>query len=255
MTIINNTQTNLEINTDRIISNNENGIVSTNKKCWSFVPNKYLSKEEDIEDGLYYNKEDSPELKTNGRQDDFLINPNDIDSGYREKAQYKFGVKLKTNDIIETYDNAASISEEIDLGVFSYITLSSEEDKQNCSVEYYIINGNVETPILPEGITKVEKEKLFLNLPTRFIIDKSSVEPTLFEDNIQVERSFSELTSQDFEQHDYYLSYIPGGDNNKIIPTTEKIKIKIIIRKYNNDARCLIKNVTINKFGGALEWN
>ena len=75
------------------------------------------------------------------------------------------------------------------------------------------------------------------------------------EDNIQVERSFSELTSQDFEQHDYYLSYIPGGDNNKIIPTTEKIKIKIIIRKYNNDARCLIKNVTINKFGGALEWN
>ena len=46
MAIINNTQTNLEINTDRIVSNTDNGIVSTNKKCWSFIPSEYLSKTE-----------------------------------------------------------------------------------------------------------------------------------------------------------------------------------------------------------------
>ena len=255
MAIINNTQTNLEINTDRIVSNTDNGIVSTNKKCWSFIPSEYLSKTEEIEDGLYHNKEEVPELKINGRQDDYLINQSDINSGYREKAQYRFGIQISNLDIIESYDNAACISKTIDLGTFSYITLSVDEECINSVTEYYIINGNVETPILPEGRTKIEKEKLFLNLPTRFIIDKSMDQPILYEDNIQSERNMSDLTNSDYELHDYHLSYIPGGDATKVIPTTQQIKIKVIIRKYDNNAKCLIKNVTVNKFGGALEWN
>ena len=80
-------------------------------------------------------------------------------------------------------------------------------------------------------------------------------QPILYEDNIQSERNMSDLTNSDYELHDYHLSYIPGGDATKVIPTTQQIKIKVIIRKYDNNAKCLIKNVTVNKFGGALEWN
>lgn len=252
---INNTLKNTEIDNDRIVSNNESGIVSSNKKCWFFVPASNLSESQEYEDGLYYNTEDTVEIKEQSTPESLLINPNDPDSSYVKKARYKFGFQIASKKIIETYDEGAMVSKIINLGNFSYITLEVDQECQNCSVEYSIISATTETPILPYGIDKVDHEKLFCNLPTRFIINQSSVDPILYEDNIQSERNYTELSQDDYEKHNYYLTYVPGGENWQIIPSSKHIRVKIVIRKYDDNAKFKLNSAIINKFGGALEWN
>lgn len=254
-TTINNTLKNTEIDSDRIVSNNENGIVSSNKKCWFFVPASNLSETQEYENGLYYNTEDVVEVKEQSTPESFLINSNDPENNYIGKAQYKFGFKIVSKKIIETYNEGAMISKEINLGNFSYITLEVDQECQNCSVEYYIVSGTTETSILPYGTEEVDYEKLFYNFPTRFTINQSTKNPVLYEDNVQSERNYIDLSYDDYEKHNYFLSYIPGGDNTQIIPSSKYIKLKIIIRKYDDNAKFILNSAIINKFGGALEWN
>lgn len=253
--MIKNNLLNKEIDSSRIVSENNNGIIYTSKKSWYFVPNDQVTKEEQVEDGYFYNVENIANLDKKKSVDNYLNNPNEIEDVYVEKAQYKLCFEILDSYVLEPKKTSAIISKSINLNNFSYITLSVSEELEDVSVEYYIVSGNTETSILPENNIKIEKEKLFYNLPTRFVINQSEQAPILYENDIQIEREYTDLTFKDFESNDYYLTYIVGEDPYKIIPTTSNIKLKIIFRSRSSKAWAKIKNVVINKYGGTLEWN
>ena len=155
------------------------------------------------------------------------------------------------------YDYAAGvISDYIDLGQYNYITISdSNELSLDYSIEYSILDGSLEIPILPEDQTKTF-EKLFYNIDPRFVLidtpilyqyDKNSKTLT------KIERNYTELSFDDFSNYDYYIEYIPGGETHKYIPENNNIRIKIIYRNLT-DNNLYISSVVLKKYGGGPDW-
>ena len=102
-----------------------------------------------------------------------------------------------------------------------------------------MIDGFTETPILPKEITKIEHEKRFIGLPSRFngtdfIYYKNKKETD--KNDIAIDDSL------------YTVSYIPTEDSHYYTPSNPEIKIKIILRLYEKDAAApYVENVTIKQ--------
>lgn len=254
MTKLINKNTGQEIIADSVFAETESGVVVTNANCWKFVPDKQLDSQKELVNGEDYYAEAIPEPESAPREQNFH-NPSS-NSSFTEKAIYRFGLKNLTFCNRKYNKASAIISSDIDVSDASYITISvADEISYNSSVEYSILDGTMETPILPEDINRIEHEKVFFNLPTRFIIDSSSKEPVLYKNEIVTDKNYAELSFSDLESDEYAISYVPGGEVHQYIPENDTVKLKIVIRNYgDNFSPAVINNVIINKYGGGLAW-
>lgn len=148
------------------------------------------------------------------------------------------------------------MSKEIQLPTCDYITLSvntTPYNKTKVSLEYYIVEGTVETPILPIEETQITNESVFFNLPSRFIIDqtKSIVirkngKPT----NLKI-KDIQKLTSN---ISGYSIDYTPLENPHAYYPKGNSIKIKVIQRCQNDAVPASITSILINRIGGKNHW-
>lgn len=257
MTILINKDTGKEIDSSRMFSDTNKGIVVTNANCWKYIPKEKIEARPDIKNSDYYNEEKTGELLKAARAQDLSGIGSQIKDSYTEKARYMFGVKDLTFCDRKFARTSTAISSSIDVSDASYITISAmEEPCYNSSVEYYILDGSLETPILPEGIDYVENEKLFYNLTTRFIIDQANEEPKLYKNGSNTDDDYNTLTFEQLENDEYTISYKPGGEVHKYVPENDSIRIKLIIRNYTDIfSPAVISRLTINKYGGGLSWS
>ena len=254
--ILTNTNDNSVIDQKRIISNTDKGIVTSNKKCWYFVPKDKINEENEYEDGYYFTSDSQISKQKADSTAKFYTKENEVESNYTEKARYYFGIK--DIQLFNSQEKRVSgiISDYLNLNQnYAYISIYSiENNGQDYSVEYSILDGINEIPILPENITTAVKEKLFYNTSLRFNIN-TTTEPILYEDNIELNKSYLELSYEDFENHEYTLTYNTLGDNNKYIPANNNIKVKVIIRKIGDNFISPEISLGINKYGGEEAWN
>lgn len=246
------------INNDNIVKRSDKGLVISNKNCWKFIPKENLQTTDTYEDGYYYTAEDTAKLKKSVKTEPFIVNQNKIENSYVEKMYYYFGLKNLKLSTIQKNKTAGFVSKYIALTNFSYITISvNATSGSNAGIEYYIIDGIDEIPLLPENESRVVMEKLFYNIPTRFTVNNKNEEPVLYEDGKLSDKIYSELTSDDYENHEYALTYKPGEEYNKYTPQNDQIKVKIIFRGYDmeNYESIVINSIVINKYGGSVEWN
>lgn len=256
MSIIN-IKTNREIDESRIVSDNDKGIVYSNKKSWKYIPSQNIRRTVEYKDSYYYKKEELEDNKNKKEAAPLLLGNNDITDFYVNKAQYKFGVEFNTLSKINPYNESAIISEEINLNNFSYITISVEQELENVIVEYWLYyNGTRKEEIIPQNTSLLQKERLFNGVSTRFLRNETTEKPKIYEDKSLTEKSIHELTKEDFENHKYYIEYIPLNDYTKIIPKSSKIRLGLTIRILDDkDYICNIKNIVVNKYGGEIKWN
>lgn len=246
------------VDQSRITSENDKGIVITTRKSWQYIPKENITTSVSYDDGYYYNKENVPKLEKVIRTEAYNSSENPIETNYTEKARYRFGLKNVSFYNKKVNKVCGVISNYIYLNNYNYITLSVKETEgENAAVEYYILDGVSEIAILPEGQEKVIKEKLFYNMPTRFTVNQIYEAPILYEDGIESDRNYLELSLDDYENHEYTLTYIPGGDPYKYIPENPNIRVKVILRGYSdtNYTPIKIKGIVINKYGGDPDWN
>lgn len=136
----------------------------------------------------------------------------------------------------------------------SYIKLSVISNQDISNIEFYIIDGIKEYPILPIETERV-KEKLFYNLDTRFTIDKTK-EIIIYKNNEATSLSLDDINSLDFNSNVYTIEYTPAIQHQIYNPTQDNIKVKLIQRIYNdNDIPANIIAMTILKYGGSKIWN
>ena len=266
MAILTNNKNNTIIDSDRIVYESDKGIVVTNKKAWRYIPNENISSQEEYQDGYYYNQEGAAVLNKATRTEEYNLAENIINTNYIEKSSYIFGLASVELANVNIHDVSGITSDYIELGSYNYITISHSienvEDYTDYSVEYSILDGTIEFPIVPETENHVF-EKLFFNTSTRFSIDMVTDTPLLYQYNkldksisVVENKSYTELTVEDYNNYDYYLYYKPGGEYHKYIPENSNIRLKIILRNLNKDGTfCILKSVIINKYGGAVEWN
>lgn len=171
-------------------------------------------------------------------------------------VMYEFGIDNINVGYSTSYETCGYVSDEINIGNCSYIQLEVQATDGDTSLEYYIIDGVNETPILPLNETEIINEKIFQNLPTRFAVDtsktitikKNNEETSLTLDNIEKNMV---LDVSDV----YTINYTTKYESNKFFPTEKKIQVKIIHREYSFSV-CprIIKSIIIKKYGGDLPW-
>ena len=225
--IITNTKTGKTISDENLALDLGQGILVKNKECVKYIPETDLNREKIAEAGSYSNSDKVP-----------ILGSHEADSGsYTEKAIYKFGLENLEFQKVE-YDKAcAIISSPVDVSGAQYITLEvTEGQKYNSTAEYYILDETMnETAILPMGQNRIELEKLFYGLPTRFLIDSGKDEPILYEDGKPSSKNYMALEYDDYNEHEYCLSYYPYLEKAyRYVPCSGTVRVKIIIRNYTD---------------------
>lgn len=253
--LINNND-NSTIDNNRIVSDTDKGIVTSNKKCWYFVPKDKITEETQYDNGYYYTEDTITTRKKSVLSSSYYTDTNPVETSYTEKARYYFGLKDIKLFNSSKVNNSGIISGYIALSNLSYIIVNSvESGGENYSTEYYILDGLTEVSILPENQELAIKERLFYNTSLRFPVD-STVATTLYEDGVEISKNYLELTYDDYENHVYALTYKPSGDPYRYIPENTNVRVKIIIRCYNDESVSPnISGIVINKYGGKVEWN
>jgi hypothetical protein len=119
------------------------------------------------------------------------------------------------------------------------------------SIEFYIIDGALEIPILPINDTIVSNEKIFYGMKPRFSVDYNSP--------IEIKRNgvLTPLTIDNAIQLNdaiYTVSYTPLNPYN-CKPINSSVKIKIIERLYEENANApYVAKMRIRKYGGDTLW-
>lgn len=172
-----------------------------------------------------------------------------------DKFTYFFGIdKLQVKHMVAN-NTCCLISPEIYIGQLEqdeYIQLEADCITSDVnSIEFYIVDGAHEVPVLPIDDMTVSNEKIFYGMNTRFSIDYD--EPIeIKKDNVLITTSIeSAIQSNDAL---YTVSYMPIDPYN-YKPINSSIKIKVIQRLYqeNTDAPYVAK-MRIRRYGGDALW-
>lgn len=168
---------------------------------------------------------------------------------------YLFGLDNLELQHVSIDNQSCFISKEIKIDALNtneHIALDVIDSIERGSIEYYVIDGTESIPILPENCSSVIDEKIFYRLPLRFTYDPTKPIVIKRNGNI-VKMSLQEAINSNEDGITYTASYTPKENTvNKLL--NDKIKIKAIIRKYDDDYSSFIKNINIKKYGGGKLW-
>ena len=169
---------------------------------------------------------------------------------------YMFGLDSIVMKNIEQEKDSCFISEAINIGELSekeFIQLHVEEVLDDtATIEYSILDGNVDIPILPYGRKIIKNEKLFSALPLRFNQDYST-ETIIKKDGVITDITLDDAKLQMLSR--FSVDYFPQHKYN-YNPINSSIKIKATIRTYNKDSidKSYLKAIKIRKYGGDVPW-
>ena len=204
---------------------------------YQYTPNGNVEVSDVLESGRY-EEEDIPSFSKEALE------------ASKHGYKYNFGldaIKIQSRAI---YDECGYVSNPINIGKCSYIELSAIETG-DAPVEYTIIDGIKEVPILPLEKNKVVREKLLYQTMPRFTPNYEE-DITIFCDGAVTTLSLDDMDTMDFNAHTYEVTYTPV---NAYVyhPKSEKISIKILQRKTDM-LPTTIQAVSVRVHGGELEW-
>lgn len=182
------------------------------------------------------------------------IENEEVDMNKDKYYYYLFGLDKISIQYVEPSNKSCFISKEIkieELKENEYLALTSDYSCEKGSIEFYIIDGTNEIPILPEGETTVIEEKIFYKTATRFTVDDiTSIK--MYQDNIPSKVSLNEAINSTTEG--YTATYIPKAATSITSTLNNTIKVKAIIRNYDSNYIPYIKSIQIKKYGGDTLW-
>lgn len=98
------------------------------------------------------------------------------------------------------------------------------------SVEFSILDGSVEKPILPAETKMVEHEKMIFGLPQRF----RGIGMAYYRNGEGCQEPTDEQMA---DRAVYTVSYTPASDAYEVTPEHDTVQVKVIFRVYDKDAR------------------
>lgn len=187
------------------------------------------------------------------------IYSNNIDTSKQiiEKTMYSYMFGINSIDIkyIEQEKDSCFISQSINIGEVSqneYIQLHVTDNiKDYASIEYYLLDGDIEVALAPMGTKIIKNEKLFPSLPLRF----STINGTdiaIKKDGLLTNISLDDAKSQILSR--FSADYMSSFKFN-YTPINSNIRIKAIIRKFSDQMdNSYISLIKIRKYGGEALW-
>lgn len=174
-----------------------------------------------------------------------------------EKSMYNymFGIDSIAIKYIEQEQDSCFISQQININELAdgeYIQLHVDEVlDEDTTIEYSILDGDVEIPALPFGSKIIKNERIFNALPLRFNQDYS-LAMTIKKDGITTDISLDDAKTQLLSR--FSVDYFPE-ENYNYMPINSSIRIKAVIRSYKNTTNnSYLKAIKIRKYGGDVPW-
>lgn len=175
----------------------------------------------------------------------------EIDATNKTFYYYLFGIDNLSVELIKAEESSAFVSKPVQIDAINENENLTLETSDYGFIEYYILDGTKEIPILPEGVTKVRGEKIFYKTPTRFIINPEE-DVIVYMNGNKTSLTLQEANEKNDKNILYTVDYTPVLESIDNIINKE-IKVKAIIRNYNNNDS-LIKKISIKKNGGGKLW-
>ena len=170
-----------------------------------------------------------------------------------EKSMYNymFGIDSIAIKYIEQEQDSCFISQQININELAdkeYIQLHVDEVlDEDTTIEYSILDGDVEIPALPFGSKIIKNERIFNALPLRFNQDYS-LAMTIKKNGITTDISLDDAKTQLLSR--FSVDYFPE-ENYNYTPINSSIRIKAVIRSYKNTTNnSYLKAIKIRKYGG-----
>lgn len=170
-----------------------------------------------------------------------------------EKSMYNymFGIDSIAIKYIEQEQDSCFISQQININELAdgeYIQLHVDEVlDEDTTIEYSILDGDVEIPALPFGSKIIKNERIFNALPLRFNQDYS-LAMTIKKDGITTDISLDDAKTQLLSR--FSVDYF-SEENYNYTPINSSIRIKAVIRSYKNTTNSsYLKAIKIRKYGG-----
>ena len=170
-----------------------------------------------------------------------------------EKSMYNymFGIDSIAIKYIEQKQDSCFISQQININELAdkeYIQLHVDEVlDEDTTIEYSILDGDVEIPALPFGSKIIKNERIFNALPLRFNQDYS-LAMTIKKNGITTDISLDDAKTQLLSR--FSVDYFPE-ENYNYTPINSSIRIKAVIRSYKNTTNnSYLKAIKIRKYGG-----
>lgn len=168
---------------------------------------------------------------------------------------YSFGIDKIEIKLVEQETESIFISDVINVGSlketeFIQLTVKDYCD-ENCCIEYSILDGDKDVPILPLGLEHVENELIFNELPLRFNMDESTYY-VIKKNGLVTEISLDDAKTQLVDK--FTIDYFPA-EAYKYTPLNSAIKIKATIRTFGRTAEVpYVETIKVRKYGGNLLW-
>lgn len=154
--------------------------------------------------------------------------------------------KLEVKSVVQE-KNCIRILKEVDVTSAEWIELEVEDyipDK--ASIEYYIIDGENEVAILPNNRKEMKNEKIFPNINTLFEIKDENY--TIRKDGEVISSKFEEIRNN--RDAVYSITY-KVEDKNRHTPKSDKVKVKVILRLYDDTSDApFISDIKVKIYGG-----
>lgn len=167
---------------------------------------------------------------------------------------YLFGLDKISIELVSKEKKSAFFSKDVKIDKLKdneYITIEADYVCEKGSVEFSIIDGTTEIPIIPESQNTVLYEKIFYKIPTRFTVgDINSIK--VYEDGVPVKTSLNEAVNSTNEK--FTVSYIPKEAGSISSLLNDSIKVKAVIRSYDDNYIPYIKSIKVKKYGGGGLW-
>lgn len=256
------------IDNNRVVSFSNQGIITGTAGNYS-MPRYHLIPSEQLIQKEQYTSVMTPYKfrETQGFHNiitDDTETPSDIVTYRDYRYRYSYCFEQSMLEYKDIKQSAGFISSPIDVSSCSYVELDAE---QTLGIEYSVIDGNKEVPILPRNATSIEDEKLFFGLMPRF----SVTEPN----NIIIKKNGTLTgitTIEDLESflvtnpsqtsniifnsnNNYTISYKPNESSKRYFPKNNTIKLKCVQRVIFDEIPCNITAIKILKFGNKKSWN
>lgn len=181
------------------------------------------------------------------------------------KYNYYFGLDMVEAKKVLTEKNSCWVSQLIYVGKLQeseYLQLDvSYFQHENSNIEFYIIDGEKEIPIVPINDSSIDNESLFAGIEPRFLID--SAHPIVVKNNNNsCNRTYREVIDQSVlwkntnDRFEYTISYTPIAESWKYRPINSEVAIKAIIRYWDiGEYSPYIKEISLRKYikGGLYE--
>lgn len=177
------------------------------------------------------------------------------------KYIYVLGIDSVLVNLMKMNKNCYFLSETIDTGKFGaddYLQITTVDNiGEHSSIEYFIVDGNMEIPILPINEKYVYNERIFPEDNLRFVIDYAYNAQGVIKikkDGMAIDSTINNV----LDQYDatYSVSYQPVNNIYSYTPINDSIKIKAIVRYYGDiiDTIPYIQAINIRKYGGNTLW-